>query len=1134
MPIRGENIGTAYVRILADGKDLDKSIGDQMDDLDWDKMGRKGSKEFQEGWIEEQKKAPNQKALRDSISGALVRGKWLSQDFFRGENWQDFRLTLEKQFDEAGVRAGDNLERGMLEGMDFDGLSRQLDNLTPVLIKARKELNAELAEEDKSALREREERIQSHLDYIADRDKAYDQQWRDLADDRDHEFDLHIKHQQERINSHLDYIADRDVAYNEQWKRLAEERDFIFERDLRVQQERIESHLNYIADRDQAFNENRTRNLTELRKGYNDIAKAIDAYQRGEREGIAPRRHLIEQMERLRLTMTQVHGEDVLDRDLRNLDHRLRTLHPNIIRFNRGMDRTSDLLGAVTGRGSRNNFLNFIGSMVRNISKAIFVIPKLAIGIGVKLHDAFVKAGSTGAGLLAMVGALGGMLGTVGLSAVAAATAVGILVIALAPLMALFSGLLGIATALVATISFALVGAVGALAGAFLPLAAGVGVAVAGFRGLSGEAKEAAKGIGDAFKDLGKAATEGLMFDREAMAADHNHAVHSMAEVLGKVEGMVRDMRPVVVEIGRGMADAIDIVVSGLSAPGGAWAKFIDAISGANGEIGWMGRQSRRLGVIMGNTFGGLLGLFRGMMPLISQFLIWLRDITGEFNDWANSVRGQREIREFFRKAAESAKALGGFLADAWRFLRQLLDAGRETGDSIFKSMGDQLERFSNYLRENPDALGNWFADARKLASALGNAALAVGRLIDLLDSNASRTALRLMIGQVETVAGLLETAWKVSPINLANDAITNLSGNMEAVGTAVKSSSQSMADSLDQVTGAATRATRALVLQRLESQGLVDSAAKLGVSTRDLISASLGNEDAIKRVNRALRDYDGVFEELEVGRIKDAIGETAKEFDTQREAVRKSWNELTTWKEVMAGIKDKKLRVEIKTLGANASMADLGKLQEKYDLMPKELKLVAKALGFDLTKKQIQGLMEEGNKWATEYVAKLKADGQQAKNETSIVRTLLQNLENSTFNPKVYVTHNAAQAAAGVRMFLDAINDEEVWINVRRRRIEDLPLTASGGIFSGAQARIIGEAGREAVVPLDRPLSQVDPAVRALSAFAQGLSTGSKGGYGGSKTIDASGWTIVTPTEDPYAVATEVMNTLAASAYGN
>ena len=56
---------------------------------------------------------------------------------------------------------------------------------------------------------------------------------------------------------------------------------------------------------------------------------------------------------------------------------------------------------------------------------------------------------------------------------------------------------------------------------------------------------------------------------------------------------------------------------------------------------------------------------------------------------------------------------------------------------------------------------------------------------------------------------------------------------------------------------------------------------------------------------------------------------------------------------------------------------------------------------------------------------------------------------------------------------------------------IPKLPTTATGGIFAGAQTRVIGEAGPEAVVPLARDLSRVDPAVRALSAFAQGKLTG-------------------------------------------
>jgi hypothetical protein len=96
------------------------------------------------------------------------------------------------------------------------------------------------------------------------------------------------------------------------------------------------------------------------------------------------------------------------------------------------------------------------------------------------------------------------------------------------------------------------------------------------------------------------------------------------------------------------------------------------------------------------------------------------------------------------------------------------------------------------------------------------------------------------------------------------------------------------------------------------------------------------------------------------------------------------------------------------------------------------------------------------------------------------------------------------------------------------------IPGTAVGGVFQGLRGtgvlRRIGEEGPEAVVPLHRPLSQVDPAVRALSAFAQGKIPGmASGGVSPTKTVDASGWTIITPNTDTRAVAAEVLNTLAA-----
>lgn len=85
----------------------------------------------------------------------------------------------------------------------------------------------------------------------------------------------------------------------------------------------------------------------------------------------------------------------------------------------------------------------------------------------------------------------------------------------------------------------------------------------------------------------------------------------------------------------------------------------------------------------------------------------------------------------------------------------------------------------------------------------------------------------------------------------------------------------------------------------------------------------------------------------------------------------------------------------------------------------------------------------------------------------------------------------------------------------------------AQGGVFTGATRITAGEAGREALVPLDRPLHLVDPSVRAISAFAQGLKSPqpmARGGIvGGGVTVEAGAIQITAP--DPWKAALETVN---------
>jgi hypothetical protein len=80
-----------------------------------------------------------------------------------------------------------------------------------------------------------------------------------------------------------------------------------------------------------------------------------------------------------------------------------------------------------------------------------------------------------------------------------------------------------------------------------------------------------------------------------------------------------------------------------------------------------------------------------------------------------------------------------------------------------------------------------------------------------------------------------------------------------------------------------------------------------------------------------------------------------------------------------------------------------------------------------------------------------------------------------------------AITEAKNLKTAIDNLKSKTITITTKYEQSGTPPKTASGGIFSGAQTRVIGEAGAEAVVPLDRPLNMVDPSVRWLAAYAQG-----------------------------------------------
>ena len=87
----------------------------------------------------------------------------------------------------------------------------------------------------------------------------------------------------------------------------------------------------------------------------------------------------------------------------------------------------------------------------------------------------------------------------------------------------------------------------------------------------------------------------------------------------------------------------------------------------------------------------------------------------------------------------------------------------------------------------------------------------------------------------------------------------------------------------------------------------------------------------------------------------------------------------------------------------------------------------------------------------------------------------------------------------------------------------------AKGGLLDRPTIALAGEAGREAIIPLDKPLNQIDPSVRAMAAMlrGQGQGRGQRGGDYGARSITNNSF-VLNEVGNADATAQRVLNRLA------
>lgn len=205
----------------------------------------------------------------------------------------------------------------------------------------------------------------------------------------------------------------------------------------------------------------------------------------------------------------------------------------------------------------------------------------------------------------------------------------------------------------------------------------------------------------------------------------------------------------------------------------------------------------------------------------------------------------------------------------------------------------------------------------------------------------------------IGTLAGVGKATWDVT--DRQRDAKDAVDAAAQAMSDATTKAGD-YAASLDQVTGAATKQTRAEILAAAEKANLLDIMRKIGVSNRDLIGSVLGQEGATKRLTTAFRDNLGALTATEQVNLNQWLSTNTHGFAIQSQAIRDAERDTKTWAQALKGLPPK-VRSEVKAIGVDITTKQLKELKKRYDLTPKQVRTIVNATGTETTIRKVKGV---------------------------------------------------------------------------------------------------------------------------------------------------------------------------------
>lgn len=466
------------------------------------------------------------------------------------------------------------------------------------------------------------------------------------------------------------------------------------------------------------------------------------------------------------------------------------------------------------------------------------------------------------------------------------------------------------------------------------------------------------------------------------------------------------------------------------------------------------------LGRTIGNFAEGLSHMLVQFGPLSQGFSSGLLEMSRSFAAWSRGLDDNQSFQSFLDYIRENTPAVLDFLAALATAVGSIVAAAAPVGSVVLPALTSLVEvmgsiaasplgpalvtmaaAWSAYSRAASianisnqgvfksmgvgiDGVTKRMALLRRGSGAAGLVGLGLTQMVDT--SDAAGKSLHTL---GDAASGALLGFSIGGPIG---GAIGAGAGALLGLATATDHANDSMstgrdraanyAATLDEITGKATNATRALVLQKLQEAKALPTARRLGIAPQDLIGATLGNQSAANRIKAQMDalwhkglelqkqgsdEADQVFRDY--GRITNVLRDQGIEFKSQQDQLRQNNHDLATWGQLLKGLPPK-VQTEVKALGVDASNADVAALAEKYKLTPKQVTTVLKAIGRPQASLEVEVLRHGLKSIPRSVFSKLTADGKQALREAESVRRSLAAIQDKRVD--IWVTQHAPNQA--------------------------------------------------------------------------------------------------------------------------